>query len=178
LFPVNHSGSAADARWTVRFFSSDAPRLVPPDRSVTDGGDGSVMTLHCLGTPRIGVQLRFDPAMARKVAGLAELYRRARMGAIPVLVVVIVLSIWFGFVDDSSADTDPQRATARTFLVAALSGVMAIGLAAFQLLVRRWRRAIPQYPVCGGGYIFVRNLHPDAANRWVAANNGLIQRIA
>jgi hypothetical protein len=106
------------------------------------------------------------------------LYRRVRVVAVPALVVATVLFIWVVFVADGSADESPLRATARLLIVLALQVATMIGVVALKVLVDRRRRAIPQYPVGGGGYIFVRNLHPDAANRWVAANNGLIQRIA
>jgi len=171
-------------KWSVTFPVSAGESLIPPDRSLTDGAEGELVTAVYMGVRGARIHLRVDAVTAQEIARVASSYRLLRYRVVPLLSIALIVSAVFASYAVGrlgSADRGAGPLIAISFvlflgLLAALN-IVLIGLA---IPVRRRARMIPQYPhpsVNGIGNVVMRELDPDAAQSWIAGNPHAIQLI-
>jgi hypothetical protein len=157
--------------------------LAPPQRSLSDGAQGVPVTVRCLGAPTVKIPLTLDANAAERIARIAGWYRRIRRYIAPLALVFIFSTAVLIYAFVSGLLTRDQGVE---ITLMALSGPLLlalyvpgwIALIIFKRRVEQLKREIPQYPARSSDrQVVMRDLDPGAVRQWMAANEGVIERI-
>jgi hypothetical protein len=164
-------------RPTATFPVSAAPALVPPDRALTDGSNGSLIPVLCFGSARIQIKLRFDEANAQTIAKLSRAYRRYRRVIVPTASGAFVAAC-LGNMIVIAVTRSLHEAILASYAIYAALGIDIMTLLFGEIFILRHIRAIPQYPVLNSKQIILKRLHPDAAIQWAESNLNIIRLVS